>query len=179
MTFEVASTFIPEAGVAGKVLTAARVGDAAVDVVRVGEKVTDGVRIGDRIADGARVFSVLARQTADRLGISPARVQEILDTPTALRPDPSTYLPSARFTEHASAFEAGASRFTLKSALDKYGLAQRDGTTFVVSRSEADRMLATAGGDPRKLEQMLGLPKGQLDSAELVRIDFSQQAMTD
>ena len=148
-------------------------------MVRVGEKVTDGVRIGDRIADGARVFAVLARQTADRLGISPAKVQDILDSPKARHPDPPTFLPSARYTKHASAFEAGASRFTLKSALDKYGLAQRDGTTFVVSRSEANRMLATAGGDPRKLEQMLGLPEGQSDFAELVRIDFSQQAMTD
>jgi hypothetical protein len=71
------------------------------------------------------------------------------------------------------------SRFTLKSSLDKYGLGQRDGTTFVLPKREADQILAAAKGDPRKLEELLGLPKGQLDSAELVRIDFTPKAAKD
>lgn len=124
-----------------------------------------------------RVFSDTVQKTADRLGIPPEKVQSILDTNKGSRPDPTSYLPASRVAEHAKAFENGGSRFTLQSSLDKYGLGQRDGTTFILPKGEADRILKAAGGDPRKLEAALGLPAGQLDSATLVRVDFSPKAL--
>ena len=81
--------------------------------------------------------------------------------------------------EHGDAFRDGGSRMTLQSSIDQYGLGQRDGTTFISTRGDTDRMLAAANGDPRKLEAALGLPEGQLDDAQLVRVDFTPQAMKD
>jgi hypothetical protein len=52
--FEVAATFVPVAGVAGKISGAARATDAVVDTVRVVDAVADGTRTADRVADGAR-----------------------------------------------------------------------------------------------------------------------------
>ncbi len=82
-------------------------------------------------------------------------------------------------SEHADAFQNGASRLTLQSSVDKYGLGQRDGTTFVMTPSETDGVIANANGDPRALESALGLPPGQLDDDKLVRVDFTPQSMTD
>lgn len=124
-----------------------------------------------------KTFSDTVTRTAERLGIPPEKVQSILDTSKGSRPDPSSYLPASRIAEHAKAFENGGSRFTLQNSLDKYGLGQRDGTTFILPKGEADRLLAAAAGDPRKLEAALGLPVGQLDSATLVRVDFSPKAL--
>ena len=58
-----------------------------------------------------------------------------------------------------------------KSQLDKYGPGQVDGTSFVVPKSEANQILANAGGNKRVLEDSLGLPNGFLYTNELVRID--------
>jgi hypothetical protein len=124
-----------------------------------------------------KTFSDTVTRTAERLGIPPDNVQSILSTEKGSRPDPSSYLPASRIAEHTKAFENGGSRFTLQSSLDKYGLGQRDGTTFILPKGEADRLLAAAAGDPRKLEAALGLPVGQLDSATLVRVDFSPKAL--
>ena len=136
-------------------------------------------KLDELFGAGAKVFSDAVVKTAERLGIPPEKVQSILDTPKGQRPEPIDYIPAARMTEHAKAFENGGSRFTLQSSLDKYGLGQRDGTTFIMTKSEADQILAKSNGDPRKLEQALGLPEGQLDNAELVRVDFNAEAMKD
>ena len=125
----------------------------------------------------AAKFSNAVTQTASRIGIPPAKVQSILDTAKGSRPDPTSYLPASRVAEHAKAFENGGSRFTLQTNLDKYGLGQKDGTAFILPKGEADRLIANAAGDPRKLEAALGLPVGQLNSATLVRVDFSPKAL--
>ena len=127
----------------------------------------------------AKPFSPEVTADAQRLGIPPAKVQEVLDTPKADRPPPESYVSPDRMAEHAKAFENGGSRLTLQDSVDKYGLGQRDGTTFISTSADTDRMLADAGGDPRKLEQSLGLPAGQLDNSQLVRVDFTAQAMKD
>ena len=124
-------------------------------------------------------FTRQITDTAQRLGIPPAKVDEIVAAGRGNRPEPTDYVPAARMEEHARAFEGGASRFTLQGNLDKYGLGQRDGTTFVMTRGEADRILRETGGDPRKLEEALGLPAGQLDGSALVRVDFPPEAMND
>jgi len=106
-------------------------------------------------------------------GLSKEKVAEILAQEKGTRPDPKDYLPPEYVAEHLAKFEAeGASRFMTKSNLDKYGIGQRDGTSFIMPKSEADALLASANGNPRALEQALGLPEGFLDSNALVRIDI-------
>ncbi|MDP9028204.1 MAG: hypothetical protein M3N46_11770, partial [Actinomycetota bacterium] len=52
-----------------------------------------------------------------------------------------------------------------------FGVGQSDGTSFLLSKSEVDELIRTTSGDPRMLEQALGLPEGQLGK-DAVRIDF-------
>ena len=59
-----------------------------------------------------------------------------------------------------------------KSNLDKYGPAQRDGTSFVMTNKQADQLIKSTGGDARAMEQALGLPDGFLNDNQLVRIDI-------
>lgn len=54
VTFEVAATFVPVAGVAGKTANVAKVGDIAVDAVRIGDKVADVAKVGDVAVDAVR-----------------------------------------------------------------------------------------------------------------------------
>jgi hypothetical protein len=96
--------------------------------------------------------------------------------PKGSRPDPHTYMSDAQIREQLSQFDAGATRFTTQGTLDKYGPAQRDGTSFVMPKSEADELLASTKGDNRALENALGLPNGLLDSQQLVRVDVPDPA---
>ena len=59
-----------------------------------------------------------------------------------------------------------------KTNLEKYGIAQRDGTSFVMPGSEADQLLASTRGNPAALEEALGLPKDFLASNQLYRVDI-------
>ena len=116
---------------------------------------------------------------ARRTGASESKLQEVIDLGRDHRPPPAEYLSAERIAEHRAAFDGGASRFSLETNVDKYGLGQRDGTTFVMTRAEADQVLRAANGDVRALEQALGLPKGQLDGESLVRVDFPPEALDD
>lgn len=120
-----------------------------------------------------RGLSDIARRT----GASEGKLQEVIDLGRGHRPPPAEYLSAERITEHRAVFDDGASRFSLQKNVDKYGLGQRDGTTFVMTRAEADQVLRGAGGDMRKLEEALGLPKGQLDGEALVRVDFPPESL--
>lgn len=106
-------------------------------------------------------------------GLSAEKRDEILAMPKGSRPDPSDYLSAEYITHHLGKFNDGATRFMPQSNLDKYGIAQRDGTSFVMPKNEADAMLEAAKSNPRIMESVLGLPEGFLDSNNLVRIDIS------
>lgn len=100
--------------------------------------------------------------------------QEAQDRITAIekgsRPDPSTYLSPEYIDQHLHRFDDGATRFMTQSNLDKYGIAQRDGTAFVMPKSEVDALIRQTGGEPRAMEQALGLPDGFFDQGA-VRVD--------
>ncbi|WP_234796037.1 endonuclease [Mycobacteroides chelonae] len=96
----------------------------------------------------------------------------ILSFEKGSRPDPSEYLPREYIDHHLAPFNDGASRFMPESNLDKYGIAQRDGTSFVMPKGEADSLIGSTHGNPRLMEQALGLPEGYLDSNKLVRVDI-------
>ncbi|MCV7257021.1 hypothetical protein [Mycobacterium shimoidei] len=97
---------------------------------------------------------------------------EILAMEKGERPDPSEYLSPEYIQNHLEKFHDGATRFMPESNIDKWGIAQRDGTSFVMPKSEADALMDATRGDPRGLERALGLPDGFLESKKLVRIDI-------
>lgn len=138
------------AGVADDVADASRALDAADDIADAG-------RVGTFADDAGR--------------LSRTKMDEILAMPKGQRPDPATYLSGGYIDSHLALFDDGASRFMTRTNLDKYGIAQRDGTSFVMPKHEADALLARTQGDPRALEEALGLPEGFLDGNELVRVD--------
>lgn len=106
-------------------------------------------------------------------GLTAERRDEIIAMPKGTRPDPSEYLSPKYIDSHLQKFSDGATRFMPESNLEKYGIAQRDGTSFVMPSHEADAMKAATGGDLREMENELGLPRGFLDSNKIVRIDIS------
>jgi|SRR5450830_1516042 len=168
---------------------AAMVGLAVlVEFVVIGGLVLGGMtllgELGDRLGPGYRDLLQGVAGMA-MLGLSPKMARlatskyklgvteaDILAMPKGSRPNADTYLSPKYVSEHLAQFDKGASRFMTKSNLDKYGIAQRDGTSFIMPKHEADQLLANAKGDPRALEQALGLPKNTLDNSTLVRIDI-------
>jgi hypothetical protein len=54
---------------------------------------------------------------------------------------------------------------------ERFGIAQRDGTSFVLSSQQADELIRNASGNPRILEESLGLPNGFFDD-EILRVDI-------
>lgn len=162
-----------------KVSKTARVADAAADAGRA-TRAADAARAGraadaaDNAADAGRVARQADRTADAGHGLSKSQIDDIRAIEKGNRPDPSEYLSPSYISEHLAQFEGGATRFQLKSKLDKYGPGQADGTSFVMPTREADRLLARTGGDPRALEKALGLPEGQLDGPDaLVRVDFA------
>lgn len=104
--------------------------------------------------------------------LSDATRDAILAMEKGTRPDPSEYLPPGYIEQHLAKFEDGATRFMPESNFEKYGLSQRDGTSFVMAKSEVDALLEATAGDPRAMERALGWPEGFLDENKLLRIDI-------
>lgn len=130
----------------------------------------DSVSSGDSPAGENASDSVYV---SDGGGITPEKAAEILHMDKGTRPDPSEYLSQAYIENHLAKFSDGAARFMPGQNFDRYGLGNIDGTTFVLPKSEADSLIAAAGGDGEKIERALGLPEGFFDDGgALVRIDI-------
>ncbi|WP_293010331.1 hypothetical protein [Mycobacterium sp.] len=105
-------------------------------------------------------------------GLSDEKRDEILALPKGSRPDPSDYLSQEYIERHLQKFDGGGTRFMLQENFDRFGIGQRDGTSFVFPTSEVEE-LAKAGslGD---IEQVLGLPEGYFRDFEVIRIDIGE-----
>lgn len=112
-------------------------------------------------------------------GLTEEKRDEILAMEKGTRPDPSEYLSREYIEHHLDKFHEGATRFMPESNLNKYGIAQRDGTSFVMPKSEADALIEATQGDPRAMESALGLVEGFLDSNNIVRIDIGHPEQFD
>lgn len=134
-------------------------------------KAHDGGANGDK-PDGRDEEDPNHRHEGSIGELSAEKRDEIIAMPKGTRPDPSDYLSAEYIARHLSKFNDGATRFMPESNLAKYGIAQRDGTSFVMPRHEADAMLDSAEGNLRTIENELGLPEGFLDSNKIVRIDI-------
>ncbi|MDZ3991659.1 DUF6861 domain-containing protein [Pseudomonas sp. Teo4] len=97
---------------------------------------------------------------------------DILAIAKGERPDPTTYLDPDYVAQHLAQFDNGASRFMTQTNLEKYGIAQRDGTSFIMPGHEASELFANTAGDKRALEKALGLPDDFLETNTLVRVDI-------
>jgi hypothetical protein len=126
---------------------------APIPVVRA-----EAVTAKDHIADpsnrsdseGAELlYEDSARDGPNDTGLSDEKREEIRAMEWGARPDPSEHLSSEYIQQHLEKFEDGASRFMPQENLDKYGLYQRDGTSFVTPTGEVDKLLAATQGDPR------------------------------
>ncbi|MGQ0690308.1 MAG: RHS repeat domain-containing protein, partial [Limnobacter sp.] len=107
-----------------------------------------------------------------QIGLSKSDQARIAVIPKGSRPDPSSYLSESYIKAHLQQFDDGATRFMTESNLSKYGVGQRDGTAFVMTKGEADKLLEAAGGNARQMESALGLPHGFLEGNNLVRVDI-------
>lgn len=105
-------------------------------------------------------------------GLTDERRDEILAMERGTRPDPSEYLSPEYIERHLEKFDDGASRFMPQENFDKYGIAQRDGTSFVMPTREINDLMEATKGDPRAMEQALGWPEGYLDKHKVLRIDI-------
>lgn len=107
-------------------------------------------------------------------GLSDEKRDEIRAMEHGSRPDPADYLSQEYIDHHLARFDHGATRFMPESNFDKYGLAQRDGTSFVMATDEIDALVDATKGDPRAMERALGWPEGFLDNHRVIRIDIPE-----
>lgn len=114
-----------------------------------------------------------AEQKCATAGLNKDRVQEIREIPNGKKPSPEEYLCQETIDFHLQKFEAnGCYKFV--SSEPKGILGENDGV-FVTTGTSAKKALAEANGDPRKLEEFLGMPKGYLgDDPYIVRVDNPQ-----
>ncbi|USQ93967.1 RHS repeat-associated core domain-containing protein [Caulobacter sp. RL271] len=88
------------------------------------------------------------------------------------RPDPKTYMSAGQIDAHLAPFRNGAAKIVPSAPTRPVGPPQGH---YVMSRSDADAVIKRTGGDPRKLEQELGLDNGYLgDKPQLIAIDNPQ-----
>ena len=105
--------------------------------------------------------------------LSLAKVEEIIATPKGQRPDPSTYLPKEYIDNHLEQFKDGLVRIVSEDKFKQYGLAQVDGTSFMLTKTDAENTLKNLV-TTNDMEKFLGLPPGQLDYGgnSVLRIDI-------
>jgi len=144
---------------ANATLSGQRTGELAEGVGETDEFLEGFNGSGEEVTEGA----------GNKAGIPKVKIDGILKTPKGSRPDPITYLSTEYTQNHLSKFN---NRVTKIVAQAPTGTAGPPTGTFVMPPSTADDIIAQAGGNVSKLEQLLGLPQGSL-GANPVRIDIA------
>ena len=87
-----------------------------------------------------------------------------------LRPNPEVYLSKEYLEQHKQLFDDGVAAFVKSGEfIEKFGTFGRPDGAFVFPRHVAEAMIKEADGNPRKLEELLGLDYGSLgDSPKMV-----------
>lgn len=109
------------------------------------------------------------KESKNVANLTQSKIKEILSLDKGLRPNPSTYLSEDYITNHLSLFDEGVTKFSWTKPTRPVG---PPGGTFVMPKSVADDLIIEAGGDVKKLEELLGLNLGDLGDAP-VRIDIA------
>ncbi|WP_434778581.1 hypothetical protein [Neisseria sp. Ec49-e6-T10] len=113
----------------------------------------------------------------DGVPLTQKQVDEIVAIPKGQRPDPSEYLPKEYIDQHLELFKDGAGRIQLQESYNNWGITQRDGTSFVLPKSESEALKNLSS---REMEIYLGLPEGQLSpklfsQTQVLQIDIPPQ----
>jgi hypothetical protein len=131
------------------------------------------------VREGERVSATITREVSAANGIievqkviGPSKFQEILQTPKGSRPPPETYLSQEYISKHLAEFDDGAARFMKLKDFERFGPSREDGTSFVMSKRDADTVQTLAAGDRSAFETALGYKTGSLKDAEMVRLDI-------
>jgi hypothetical protein len=113
--------------------------------------------------------------------LSKEQIDEIVATEKGQRPPPESYLPPEYIAEHLGNFNDGASRILIRSDFEEYGVGKPDTgkSEFVLTKEDADAIMAEANGDPVKVAQKLGIPEDQLAGDSMVVIDFHPSSTYD
>ena len=136
-------------------------------------------------ADGVQAESENAQASdhSDTGGVplSKEQIDEIVATEKGQRPPPESYLPREYIAEHLENFHDGASRILIRSDFEEYGVGKPDTgkSEFVLTKEDADAIMAEANGDPVKVAQKLGIPEDQLAGDSMVIIDFHPSSAYD
>ena len=106
--------------------------------------------------------------------LSKEKFDEIIKIPKGEKPDPGSYLPQKYIQQHAEEFSNGASRIVSKSDYNKYGIGKPDKwkSEFVSSKKNMDAIIEETKKAGTGMSDRLGIPKEQLESGDLLRIDF-------
>ena len=144
--------------------------DGAGDAARQLDNVGNAARQVDNVSDAAKVADDVGDAAHDvvRSGVlAQTQVDEILALPKGARPDPSTYLPDSYINSHLDEFEGGVTKIMSNAPTGTVG---PPSGTFVMPKAVADELIEEAGGDVRKLENLLGLDPGALgDNRTVIR----------
>lgn len=142
--------------------------DLPVEEEKTGE---DGEGDAAEVTEGTDYppLSEKAQEKCEAAGLSPEQVQELREIPAGDKPDPSEYLDQDYIDDHLNKFsEDGCYKFIAGEPNGTIG----SENVFVTTKEEAEQALAKADGDPRKLEEALGLEEGDLgDDPYIVKID--------
>lgn len=118
----------------------------------------------DELYGGAtRAIDAGVVRAAERLGLPPAKVQEIIDVGRGNRPPVASYMSPAAQAAHLARFDDGIVRFTSRSGAASYGTLGPPGG-FVMPASEFRRVMDEAKGNLSVVEDRLGLTRGTLKS---------------
>ncbi|PJI07817.1 MULTISPECIES: hypothetical protein [Clostridium] len=99
---------------------------------------------------------------------------EIIGIPKGQKPDPSVYMSSSEIKKHLSLFDDGAVRIQSKESFEKaihlYGSNIGDPATgtFVLPKSIVSKAVEASNGNPRILEELLGLDPGYLGEHPII-----------
>ena len=93
-----------------------------------------------------------------------AKIHEILSIPKGRRPAPETYLTKKYIDSHAKMFKSGAARIQPSAPSGKIGRTE----TWVIPLKVAQDAIKKSKGDPRVLEELLGLDQGYLGSSPVL-----------
>lgn len=166
-TLVVAIAQVAKAATATRAAGAATAAGAADDVARAGAKPAGAADDVAKVADAPEGGNGVKVKGSEVESLSQSKIDEILSIKKGDRPDPSTYLSKEYMDAHAKLFDGGAVRIQPSAPTGTIGRTE----TWVLPKSTADEALARAGGDIRKLEELLGFDKGYLgDSPVLVDI---------
>lgn len=131
---------------------------------------------GAGMKGGAKFDAMRAARFDETNGvpISKEKFDEIIATPKNERPLPETYLPAKYIDNHLSEFSNGASRIVPRDAYDAYGVGKPDqwASEFVGSKDGISKTIQETAGNTQEMAKQLGISKEQLESGELLRIDF-------